>query len=240
MHTELMQMRKTLSGMLSSNAALKLAVREVNKMDMIRGSLVARNPKHQEIQIDKILDGELQKDVAVGDYVFIQNFCELTKLAYNNLEMRNSLDRGLLTSSYKILAEDPAGGLRRDNPVVYAFNHVPPDYADIDNRLVLLSRKIYIEDFGDDIIARAIYVHNSIVDIWPFHEFNGELAVFAMNYYLMEQGLMPIDMPMSKQDYEELIAACLKGRRTNEEYAFIKAAIYEKMAGTIEACRGYI
>lgn len=85
-----------------------------------------------------------------------------------------------------------------------------------------------------------MYVHNSIIDIWPFDDFSGEIAIFAMNYYLMEQGLMPIDMPMRQQDYFDLVAACLKGRRPDEEYEFFREAIGTKMTSTIEICRGYI
>jgi hypothetical protein len=85
-----------------------------------------------------------------------------------------------------------------------------------------------------------MYVHNCVIDIWPFEEYNGELAVFAMNYYLMEQGFMPIDMPMERKDYIELVTACLKGVRVDEEYEFFRDAIVEKMKGTIHACRGYV
>ena len=85
-----------------------------------------------------------------------------------------------------------------------------------------------------------MYMHNSIIDIWPYDEFNNELAILAANYYLMEQGLMPIDMPMGRQDYLDMVSACLKGRGTDEEYRFFAEAVIEKMAGTIEVCRGYL
>ncbi len=56
----------------------------------------------------------------------------------------------------------------------------------------------------------------------------------------MEQGFMPIDMPMERKDYIELVTACLKGVRVDEEYEFFRDAIVEKMKGTIHACRGYV
>lgn len=240
MQTELLEMRKILSDILSGNHALKQAVREVNKMDMIKASLIVRNPKHQELRIDKILEGDLQRDVPVGDYVFIEKCCELVKAAYNNLEMGNSMNRELLVASYKVLTEDSNAGFRDNNPVVYAFNHVPPHCADINDRLARSFRKIYSNEWQGDVIACAMYVHNCIIDIWPFDEYNGELAIFAMNYYLMEQGLMPIDMPMQKQDYEDLVASCLKGLRPDEEYEFFRNAVTEKMKNTVEVCRSYV
>jgi len=47
-------------------------------------------------------------------------------------------------------------------------------------------------------------------------------------------------MPMERKDYLELVTACLKCTRVNEEYEFIRDAIVEKMKGTLHACRGYI
>ena len=236
MQLELQKLRKELSEILASDKALKRALLEVNKMDIIKASLIARNPKHQDVNVGGILEGQLQKDVPVGDYLFIQNAYEVVKMAYNNIEMGNGVDGNLLKSAYRILTEGQDSGYRNDNPVVYNFNHVPPHCSDVENRVNRSCQKIYDEQFEDDVIAKAMYIHNAIIDIWPFADFNGEIAVFAMNYYLMEQGLMPIDMPMDRQDYFDLVAACLKGLRPDEEYAFIKDAVFQKMERAIDVC----
>lgn len=240
MQKELLKMKKELADILAANSALRQAVYEVNKIEIMRGSLIARNPRHLDVRIGEILDGALQKDVTVGDYMFIQNAIKLVQAAYNNLEMGNSVDRTLLIAAYRILSEKPTGGFRNNNPVVYSFNHVPPHCSDIDEKIGNSFRRIYGGSMADDVIAKAMYMHNSIIDIWPFDEYNGELAVFAMNYYLMEQGLMPIDMPIGRQDYQDLVAASLKGMRPDEEYSFFRDAVMEKMAKTIDACRSYI
>ena len=135
MQKELLEMKKELASILASNKALKQALREVNKLDMIKASLIVRTPNHQSLRIDEILDGELPKNVAVGDFVFIENYCELVKAAYNNLNMGNSLSAGLLKAAYRILEEDPDADYRKDSPVVFAFSHVPPDWQDIEERL---------------------------------------------------------------------------------------------------------
>ena len=240
MQEELLKMKKELASILAANKALKQALREVNKLDMIKASLIVRTDKHQDLNIDRILDGDLPKDVAVGDFVFIENYCELVKSAYNNLNMGNSMNSGLLKAAYRILEEDPDAGFRTDSPVVFTFSHVPPDWQDIEERLTNSFRRIYAGRIENDIAARAMYIHNCVIDVWPFDEYNGELAIFAMNYYLMEQGFMPIDMPMERKDYIELVTSCLKGIRVDEEYEFFRDAIAEKMRGTLDACRGYL
>ena len=165
MQEQLMEMKKELAQMLASNKALKQALREVNKLDMIKASLIVRTPKHQSLKIDRILDGELPTDVAVGDFVFIENYCELVKAAYNNLNMGNSMSAGLLKSAYRILEEDPDADFRKDSPVVFAFSHVPPDWEDIDDRLTNSFRRLYAGRIENDIAARAMYVHNCVIDI---------------------------------------------------------------------------
>ena len=85
-----------------------------------------------------------------------------------------------------------------------------------------------------------MYIHNKLIEIYPFSEYSGELAVFAMNYYLMENGLAPIHMPLSREDYFNIVGDCLKGQRQEEFYHFLCRAVYDKMQGTIDACEEYL
>ena len=239
MHEKLYEMRKTLAELLKDDRLLKSAVMEVNKLDMIKGSLVVRNPKHESVAVDRILEGELQKEVPVKDYVFIENFCSLARVAENCLEMGNYIDKNFLISAYRILSEDADGYFRKSNPVVYAFNHVPVHSFDIEEKLDDALRRVYDPKAGNDVILKAMYIHNKIIDIYPFEEYSGEIAVFAMNYYLMEQGFTPTNMPLRREDYLTMTAECLKGNRQEDFYRFLARAVYDKMEGTIEACREY-
>lgn len=243
MYEELYSMRKELAGMIKNNRLLKSAVMEVNRIDMIKASLIVRNANHDKIKIEEILNGgELQKDVPVGDYMFIENFNNVTRLAFNCLEMGNYLDRHLLISAYRILSEDENGFFRSNNPVVYAFNHVPEHSSDISERLDEAVRRVYSKESGNNVILKAMYIHNKLIDIFPFKDYSAELAVFAMNYYLMENGFAPINMPIDRQDYFNLVGECLKGYRSKQEefYNFLYNAVFDKMKGTVEACREYL
>ena len=236
MQSEFLIMKKQLQDLFDENRGLKKAVRKVNRVDMIRASMIIRNTRHDILAVDRILEGELQKDISVGDYVFIQNFCEVLNMADSNLEMGNSLDKNLLVKTYRILAEDPEAAFRKTNPVIYAFNHVPPHRSDVDELLTEVFRKLYSSEAGNNVVMKAMYVHNKLIDIFPFDEYNGEIAVFAMNYYLMSEGLMPISLPIDRQDYLDLVNACLKGNRQNEFYDFLYKTIDDKMQRTITAC----
>ena len=85
-----------------------------------------------------------------------------------------------------------------------------------------------------------MFIHNKIVDIFPFEHYSMELAIFAMNYFLMENGFMPINMPIDRQSYLDIIGENLKGHRQEEFYTFLQKAIEDKMEGTISACKEYI
>lgn len=236
MQSEFVIMKQQLLDLFHENRNLRKAVREANRIDMIRGSMIIRNTRHDILAVDRILDGELQRDISVGDYVFIQNFGEVLNMAYSNLEMGNSLDKNLLIKAYRILAENPEGYFRKTNPVVYAFNHVPPHRVDIEGLMTEALRKLYSSEAGNNVVMKAMYVHNKLIDIYPFDEFSGEIAVFAMNYYLMSEGLMPVSFPMDRQDYLDIVTACLKGNRQNEFYDFLYKTISDKMQRTIAAC----
>ena len=240
MHEKLYSMKNELAGMLKNDRLLKSAVREVNKIDMIRASLIVRNPNHESIPIDRILDGDLPKDVPVKDYVFIENFCNLIRVAYNCLEMGNYLDKHFLISGYRILYENGDGYFRKSNPVVYSFNHVPAYSADIEEKLDDAMRRVYSPEAGNNVVLKAMYIHNKLIDIYPFQEYSAELAIFAMNYYLMENGITPVSLPIDRRDYFSIVADCLKGQRQEDLYNFLCKTVYDKMEGTIDACREYI
>ena len=240
MHEKLNSMKRELTEMFKNDRLLKSAVREVNKTDMIKGSLIIRNSKHDKIAVDDILKGNLSKDVPVKDYVFIENFCELIRVAYNCLEMGNYLDKYLLISAYRILSENENGTFRKNNPVVYSFNHVPTHSLDIEEKLDDALHRVYSYEAGNNVILKAMYIHNKMIEIYPFSEYSGELAIFAMNYYLMENGLTPISMPIDRDDYFTIVGECLKGHRQEEFYNFLCRAVYDKMQGPLDACREYI
>ena len=101
MQSEFMIMKKQLEDLFEENRDLRKAVKEVNKVDMIRASMIIRNTRHDILAVDRILDGDLQRDVTVGDYVFIQNFGEVLNMAYSNLDMGNSFDKNLLLKTYR-------------------------------------------------------------------------------------------------------------------------------------------
>ena len=240
MHEKLYSMRKELAGLVKNNRLLKSAVDEVNKLDMIKAALIVTNPNHEKVAIDKILEGELQKDVPVKNYVFIENFRNIIRVGYNCLEMGNYLDKNFLISIYKMLTEDDNAYLRKSNPVIYAFNHVPDQSFDKEEKLDEALKRVYSKEAGDNVILKAMYIHNKIIDIYPFEEYSAEIAIFAMNYYLMENGLAPINMPMERENYFTIVGECLKGHRQEEFYNFLCKAVYDKMEGTIEACKEYL
>ncbi len=46
-------------------------------------------------------------------------------------------------------------------------------------------------------------------------------------------------MPISREEYLNMTGECLKGNKQEEFYSFLCRAVYDKMEGTIEACREY-
>ncbi|MBQ9708225.1 MAG: hypothetical protein IJV66_03475 [Firmicutes bacterium] len=112
-HEKLYTMKKELGEYLRSDSLLKDAIKELSVKDMIRGSLIARNAHHDQVKLEAILEeGELQRDIPVKDYVFIQNFRDVIRVALICLEMGNYLDKYLLLSSYRTLVNDQSAYFR--------------------------------------------------------------------------------------------------------------------------------
>lgn len=61
MHLGLYNMRKELAGILKDSPVLKSAVQDVGRVDMIRASMIVRNSRHRNIDIQSILDGNFQR-----------------------------------------------------------------------------------------------------------------------------------------------------------------------------------
>lgn len=240
MHEKLYDMKREFAGMLRNNRFLKAAVREIGKMDMIRASMILRNDNRDNIDLERILAGDLQREIPVKDYVFIEDMCELIRAAYASLEMGSSLSRSMILNAYRILSEDSKGYYRKSNPVIYSLNHVPAHNLDIEERLDDAIRRIYSHKTGNNVVLKAMYIHNKIIDVYPFDDYNVEIAIFAMNYYLMDSGITPVNLPVKRREYLEMVSECIKGRRQEEFYNFLCKTVYEKMANTVEACKEYI
>ncbi len=240
MHEELYKMRIELAAMLKNNRLLRSAVSEVNRIDMVRAALILRSSSHVKVPVEDILEGNLPKEVPVKEYVFINNFSNLVRIGVSNMEMGNTLSKHLLINGYRVLSENENGYFRKSNPVVYSFNHVPPHAVDCESRLDDCLRRVYSREAGNNAILKAMYVHNKIIDIYPFEDYNAELAIFALNYFLMENGLAPISLALTRQEYLDQVSDCLKGVRQERFYEFLCSAVYDKMNGTIEACQEYI
>ncbi len=239
MQKNLNAMKAELVSMLKNNRHLRSAVREVNRADMVRAALIMRSEAHEKVPVERILEGELPKEVPVKEYVFIENFSNLVRVGLSSMEMGNSLDKHMLVTGYRILSENENGYFRKSNPVVYAFNHVPPHAVDAEAKLEDSLRRVYSRDAGDNAILKAMYIHNKIIDIWPFDDNNGELAIFALNYFLMENGLAPISLSLKRQEYLSMVADCLKGVHQEDMYDYLCVAVREKMEATLEACREF-
>lgn len=239
MDSDLRRLRDTLHGILRANPVLDRALHRVNRTNMIKCALIARSENHADISVSGILEGELDPDVALGDYTFIEKAQNLVGALYSSLSMGNSVDRNLLLNCSRTLTGNPDAYFRKGNPVVYTFNHVPPHCSDVDRELGGLIRRVYAGDMDNDPVYRAMILHNGIIGIWPFDEFSAEIGLFAMNYFLMEQGFIPVTFAMPRKEYLDVTGDNLKGRRQKEFYYTLREAIEEKLEEAIQACERY-
>ncbi|MDD6189968.1 MAG: Fic family protein [Firmicutes bacterium] len=239
MDSHLRELRAGLHEILKGRPMLDKAIHQVNRINMIKGTLIARSENHRDIPVSEILEGRLDTGVSLGDYTYMEKAKELVKKLYGSLSMGNSVDRNFLLNCSRVLTENPEAYFRKDNPVIYTFNHVPPHRSDVEENLAALIRKVYEGNTDNNPVFRAMLLHNGIINIWPFEEYSAEIALFAMNYFLMEKGFIPVTFDMPRKEYLEVVSDNLKGRREKEFYYTLREAVTDTLEEAVDACAGY-
>ena len=105
-----------------------------------------------------------------------------------------------LKDIHEILVEGifQGGVYRNVNINIFGASHQPPDYVKVYDRMSRFFRDI--EQFEGNIIEKATYAHASIAKIHPFVDANGRLAKLVLNYFLMNDGYLPISIPLELRE----------------------------------------
>ena len=147
-----------------------------------------------------VLEGKLMEDLPLDIYGFAHAFRDLFKDMKACLQMQQSLDSKLINRFYKILFDGE--GYRRDNPVVFEWNFVPPHFNSVESEIDMLCKDI---DKEPDPIERAINIHLGLDGIYPYGKETAVMALVAMYYELMKDGVPLPSFTVDDEDYNKII-----------------------------------
>ena len=103
-------------------------LRKLRELDYIYGAMSLDGAELSRREIEGMIQGEIPRDAALKDCVFVKNYLNTLELMDDCLALRNSLDKRLLLKFYSCLTGKNAG-FRRGNQPLTDFKHVPPHHS---------------------------------------------------------------------------------------------------------------
>ncbi|MCL2740269.1 MAG: Fic family protein [Oscillospiraceae bacterium] len=125
----------------------------------------------------------------------VENHQRATDYVRNAISEKKSLDEKNVKDVHALLMENIfVGGVYRDVPVyIKGAVHVPPS-----PQTMFIQIKAFYEDLQNEFanaITCAAWTHAQFVKIHPFIDGNGRTSRMIMNYQLMLDDWLPIDIP---------------------------------------------
>lgn len=171
--------------------------------------MIFRGTPLEKAQIVSILRGEILEDIPLEHYGFLHRYRDIYRDIRSSLEMKASLNAGMLNRYYSTLFLRTAS-FRTNNPVVYEWSYNPPHFKEVPEQMDLLFRRSAQSRSAADPLGRAAAIHLGILEIYPYGDDSVTMAGVGLLYELMESGLPAGYLFASEQEYNQQIAAYLR------------------------------
>ena len=204
-------------------------IEEINLVDWIYTSMKLDGSSISKTSVEKIVKGEFLVDVTINDHAAVGNYQDGIKLAYDMADMEIELNEKYLFRFYQIFASPMKLEYRRTNPVLFMLDYNPPHPSEIDEQMEILFQWMNLNDFQNNPILRAAYLHNKLVEIYPFETHSEAIARMAMYYELIRNGYPPILLSLSESEYYAAIKSYLKKEEIQPLYEPLERGVYNKL-----------
>lgn len=189
------------------------------------GSIVSKD------QVNQILDGEFVGEATVNDHLAIENYIETLSFMENLIEMESDVSLKIIEDIHDVSrgAEGPIW--RRSNPILYTLDYNPPHWQEIREKMEELIKWTYNADeqLEGNTILKAAYLHNKLIEIYPF-EYNSEVTARMVMYYcLMREGYPIFELRLSESEYNTLVLDYLKNKNIEPFYKVVERGIFNKL-----------
>ncbi len=202
---------------------------EINLIDWIYTSMRLDGSSIGKASVQRIVKGEFVVDVTINDHSAIGNYQDAIKLAYGMADMGIELTEKYLFRFYQILANPEKLEYRRTNPILVMLDYIPPHPSEIEEQMDILLQWMNTNDFQSNPILRAAYLHNKLVEIYPYEAYSEAVARMAMYYELIKNGFPPILLGLSESEYYAAIRSYLKKEEIQPLYEPLERGVYNKL-----------
>lgn len=202
---------------------------EINLIDWIYTSMRLDGSSIGKTSVQKIVKGDFIVDVTINDHSMIGNFQDAIKLAYDMANMEIELTEKYLFRFYQLLANPERLEYRRNNPILVMLDYIPPHPSEIEEQMEILFQWMNTYDFQGNPILRAAYLHNKLVEIYPYEAYSEAVARMAMYYELIRNGYPPVLLNLSESEYYAAIRNYLKKEEIQPLYEPLERGVYNKL-----------
>ena len=187
-------------------------------------------------QILSILDGELIENLPLDTYSFIHNYAAMYNDMLGSIQMQTTPDLKLLGRWYQMLFEEEPV-LRRDNPVIYQWDHVPVHFLQLKDELQALLRRFDRTRWDWSPIDRAVLLHLEFLKLYPYGEQSVCMAGALMMYSLLEDGFPLPGLSANEQDYNVAVGKYINKGDAGLMTDLTERGLLNRLESVIEVCR---
>lgn len=175
---------------------------EKNRIEWVLMNMRQRGSTLSREQIRKILNGECVLEAEIAEHILIEKLVECLVLADKLLDLQEEFSVPTIKKFYKVLSDGEEGVFRKSTPVLYHLRYNPVLPQEIEEELAKMFRNVSLSK-NIDVIDKAVFLHNNIIRIYPFHHWNEVIARMAMEYTLAYYGKNFCPMTLSEQEYND-------------------------------------
>lgn len=228
MYTEVKRKKLILENRKPYSKEAQELMREQEQLDLILGGLLLDGISLNDEDILKIVRGEYVVTLSINDHVLIRNYCDVYALLNEMLQFKYEINEKVLIKLYKIFTKSNLDYYRSVNPILHTLDYNPPHFKAIDEQMKVLFDFMRETKLTMNPIMRAAYLHNKLIEIYPFESCNFEIARLALEYELMLNGLPIIMLDFKEQDYFDHIRRYIKTESVEHFYNSLLAMIIKK------------
>lgn len=160
-----------------------------------------------ESQIEAIVNGEVVREAEISEHIIVNRLLDALSFGGKIYDLQEEICTDTLKKFYRVLSEEEAE-FRKSTPVLYHLSYNPVLPQEIDSELAALFRKV--SDAEGDAVKKAVMIHNGIMRIYPFTEWNEVIARLALEYALIYYGTCFIPVTLTEQEYNQGIMNFLR------------------------------
>lgn len=204
-------------------------IKEMNAIDWIYSSLRLDGSDLSEESVGRIIKGEFVIEACVSSHAAVSNYEETIRFLYGMVDMGIYLNEEYIMKIYQSLVKPKVLEYRKNNPVLHMLDYNPPHFKEIEELIKQFFYWYHSDVYQFNPIEKAAFIHNKIVEIYPFEICSEALARTLAQYHLISNGLPPVFWNICEQEYYEAIHLYLKKEEIQPIYDVLERGVYNKL-----------